>query len=384
MKNRYQSFYHTTYAELLPDAGGFLLCRSSTYGDQQNGIIIWPGDLDATMARHGETVDDAGESYVGVGGLPASIVAGLSLGPSGFPFYGADTGGYKHSPPDKETFMRWFEQTALSTVMQIGTSSNDVAWEPTPENGFDAELLDSYRIYTRLHLRLFPYLWSHAQRISSDGRPIARALGLAHPELGVHPNDVYLLGDDLLVAPVVERGARARTFMLPEGEWVHWFTGERLTGPGEQTVDAPLGRLPLFVRAGALVPLLRPTIDTLVRVGVPDTLADSYASDPGVLYVRTVAGYPGSFTLFDGGTIVQEGDASAITLRASSGSELDHGVMFELMLAPAAVSVESDGTALDAFASLAELEAAAQGYFQDGETLWIKLPAGEVAADITF
>ncbi len=141
-----------------------------------------------------------------MGGLPAALIAGLSLGPSGFPFYGSDTGGYRHSPPDKELFTRWFQSTALSTVMQIGTSTNDVAWEPTPKNGFDQEMLGWYRSYTRLHLRLFPYIWTYAKRLKTDGRPIQRALGLAHPELGEHPDDTFLLGDSLLVAP--SRGAR--------------------------------------------------------------------------------------------------------------------------------------------------------------------------------
>ena len=370
MKNGYPLAYHATYASLLPESGGFLLCRAGAFGDQQHGPIIWPGDLDANMARHGETVDD----YVAVGGLPASVVAGLSLGPSGFPFFGADTGGYRHSPPDKETFMRWFEQTALSTVMQIGTSSNDVAWEPTPENGFDAEVLDSYRVYTRLHLRLFPYLWSYATALLRDGRPIQRALGLAHPELGVHPNDIYLLGDALLVAPIVERGATSRTVTFPEGEWVHWFTGESVSGPGDRVIDAPLGRLPLFLRAGALVPMLRPTIDTLSPTTEP-TRVDSYATDPGVLYVRAVAGHAASFSLFDGGSLAVEDGV----LRFAPGADLDRGVMFELLGAAIPSAVEQDGVPLPEHASLAELEAATEGWFHDGNALWIKFTEGEVS-----
>ena len=83
--------------------------------------------------------------------------------------------------------------------MEIGTSSNDVAWEPTPGNGFDAEMLGWYRTYTRLHLRLWPYEWTYAERLKSDGRAIERALGLAYPELGENPSDEYLFGDSLLV-----------------------------------------------------------------------------------------------------------------------------------------------------------------------------------------
>ncbi|HLM71901.1 MAG TPA: TIM-barrel domain-containing protein, partial [Polyangiaceae bacterium] len=176
MHRGFQLVYHRVYSETLPEEGGFLLCRSGKYGDQVNVSVIWPGDLDANFARYGDVIE--GEAKAHVGGLPASVVAGLSLGPSGFPFYGADTGGYRHAPPDKETFTRWFEQTALSTVMQIGTSSNNVAWEFGPETGFDQEMLDWYRTYTRLHLRLFPYVWTYAKAIELDGRPIQRALGL--------------------------------------------------------------------------------------------------------------------------------------------------------------------------------------------------------------
>ncbi|MCA9632604.1 MAG: hypothetical protein KC766_33355, partial [Myxococcales bacterium] len=165
----YQRFYHRVYAETLPADGGFLICRGGTAGDQVNVNVIWPGDLDATFHKHAEPFDDNGTQVKGVGGLPASIVAGLSLGASGFPFFAADTGGYKHSPPDKELFTRWFEQTAFSAVMQIGTSSNTVAWDPEGGPGFDQEMLDWYRVYTRIHLRLFPYLWTYAQQLKTTG-----------------------------------------------------------------------------------------------------------------------------------------------------------------------------------------------------------------------
>ena len=65
------------------------------------------------------------------------MIGGLTLGPSGFPFYGSDTGGYRHAPPTKETFIRWFQQTALSTVMQVGTNSNDAPWEGGVDDSFD-------------------------------------------------------------------------------------------------------------------------------------------------------------------------------------------------------------------------------------------------------
>ncbi|GMV43709.1 MAG: hypothetical protein AMXMBFR64_54250 [Myxococcales bacterium] len=373
MQSRYQLFYHRVYAETLPDEGGFLLCRAGMWGDQVNGAIIWPGDLDASFARHGEKVDEKGEQYTAVGGLPASVIAGLSLGPSGFPFFGADTGGYRHAPPDKELFVRWFEQTALSTVMQVGTNTNDVPWEGNAKNGFDQETLDLYRVYARLHLRLWPYVWTHAQRLAIDGRPIQRPFGLAYPELGVHPSDTYLLGDDLLVAPVVERAQTERVVPLPPGRWLDWWTGEAYEG-ASVTLDAPLGTLPLLIREGALVPLLRPTIDTLNPVEDPSI--ESYATDRGLLWVRVAPGGSTSFALFDGTTLSQT-TAGGLTLGYSGGAELAQGAVFEVLGVPAPSAVTDGGVALPPFASLTELESAASGWFHDpAGTLWVKVGAG--------
>lgn len=386
MHAQFQLAYHRLYAELLPEDGGFLLCRGGTYGDQVNVNVVWPGDLDATFGKHREEMTEpGGETYVGVGGLPASIVAGLSLGPSGFPFYGADTGGYKHSPPDKELFTRWFQQTALSTVMQIGTSSNDVAWEPTAENGFDAEMLDLYRVYTRLHLRLLPYLWTHAQRLAVDGRPIQRALGLAEPSLGVHPNDVYLLGDALLVAPVVERGARTRTFPLPARRWADWWTGEVHAGSGaEITTPAPLDTLPLLLVEGGIVPLLRPTIDTLSPVSAPDI--DSFADGAGVLSVRVFPGAPGAFTVYDGTELEAEADATTMRLSARAGSVFAEGVLFEAIASGAApLGVSASGRALAevALEALSEVDSGWAWEEATGGTLWVKVGPGDHEVVVT-
>lgn len=383
MHARYQLFYHRVYAETLPESGGFLLCRHATWGDQINGPIIWPGDLDASFAKHREMVDEDGDTYTAVGGLPASMIAGISLGPSGFPFYGSDTGGYRHSPTDKELFTRWFEQTALSSVMQIGTSANDVAWEPTAANGFDAEMLDWFRRYTRLHLRLFPYLWTHAQRLAIDGRPIQRPMGLAYPELGTHPWDQYLLGDDLLVAPVLERGQREREVVLPPGRWLDWWTGEVVSG-STITVQAPLDTLPLFLRDGGIIPLLRPTIDTLAPTDVPERV-DSYATDAGVLYVRAAPKESESLQLFDGTELAQQlssgGEAAPLVrLHYQPGDELRFGALFEVYVPALGGRITTDAVtandaALTRYDSLAELEAAESGWTVEN-TLYVKVGTG--------
>ena len=270
--------------------------------------------------------------------------------------------------------------------MQIGTNSNDVAWEPTAENGFDQEMLDWYREYVRLHLRLWPYEWTLAQQITETGHPIQRPLGLQFPDLGTHPDDIYMFGPDLLVAPVVERGARSKEVVFPPGAWVDWFNGEKHE-PGTRDVAAPLGKLPLFQRVGSIVPLLRPTIDTLAPTGQPGRV-DSYATTPGVLYPRVAAGEPSSIELFDGTMLGQEASGGNISLSAEQGSQFVHGFVFELVAfgdtAPA--SVTSDGATLPERDSLAGLEGNDAGWFfdaADGGRLFVKVPAGDHAVEIT-
>ena len=326
----YTNLYHQVYSEMLPEDGGFLLCRAARWGDQVNGPIIWPGDLDANFAKFGEkNTDRNGEEYTAVGGIPSSISMNLGLGPSGFPFYGADTGGYRHSPPDRETFIRWFQQTALSVVMQVGDSSSQTPWEFNEENGRDQETLDSYREFARLHLRLFPYLWTYAQNVLIDGRAIQRPLGLAYPELGEHPSDTFMLGDSLLVAPVIERGAVTRDLTFPQGEWLHWFKDEKRS-PGPATVDAPLLELPLYLRAGAIIPMLRPTIDTFSPTMYPDRV-DSLATDVGQLYIRIFPGDSSDFRVYDSTVISQDKQGKTVMVNLQQGSKYTKGFVVELL-----------------------------------------------------
>jgi alpha-D-xyloside xylohydrolase len=320
MHHDYTILYHRAYAELFEEEAGFLLCRAGRWGDQAQGCVIWPGDMDATFDRHGDQNPD----YKAVGGLPATVIQGLGLGPSGFPLFASDTGGYRHSPPDDETFTRWFEQTALSAVMEVGDASSEPPWVR------GASTLDLYRTYARLHLRLFPYVWSYAKRLKDDGRAIVRPIGLVHPELGEHPDDEYLLGDHLLVAPVVTRGAHTKRVILPPGEWVDWWTGERHVGPGAIEVDAPLEVLPLFLSSAAAVPLLPPSARTLTPI-------------ESAIHWRLTGGGSGEFTIWDGTRIVQKSDGIELT----DGSQF-HAVEIELISTPSAPStVLADGAPID-------------------------------------
>ncbi|MBL8949384.1 MAG: glycoside hydrolase family 31 protein [Myxococcaceae bacterium] len=357
MAHDFTVLYHRAYAEKIPSAAGaFLLCRAARWGDQVRASVIWPGDIDATLTKWKEPIVDGNKMVAGTGGLPSAVIAGMSLGPAGYPFFGADTGGYRHSPPNRETWVRWVEQSALSTVMQVGDSSSQMPWEYNAANGRDDAALEVFRTYARLHLRLFPYEWSYAKKLATDGRPIQRALGLAYPALGKHPDDEYLFGDDLLVAPVITAGATTRTVIFPEGEWLDWWDGS-IHGKGEETVPAPLEKLPLYLRRGGIVAMLRPTIDTLSPA--TDPMVDSFANDAGVLWVRATNG--GATTLYDGTGI----EVSATQVKLTAGTVFNKGAVLEVLDVPRPAS-----TSLTARASRAEVEAS-EGWFHEGRTLWL-------------
>ncbi len=387
MHHRYQWWYHRVYAEMLPDDGGFLLTRTATAGDQVHGPILWPGDLDATFWPHGHEFLKDGYPKKAVGGLPASMIYGLSLGPSGFPFYGADTGGYIHAPPDKELFTRWFEQTALSSVMQVGNGASTVPWETGGPDGYDEEMLDWYRTYARLHLRLWPYEWTYALQIPETGRPIQRPFGLQVPDLGEHPWDLYFFGDDLLVAPVVEQNAREKDVIFPAGRWVDWWDGTVWEGPRKATVPAPLDKLPLYLREGGLVPMLRPTIDSLAPTTEPDRV-DSYATTPGVLYVRVFPGAPSVFHVFDGTDVEQEREGLTLRIGFDAGTAFRDGAVFEVYdVATAPDAVMMDGVALSPAASAGGLDGADPGWWFDAEavpSLRIRVPDGSHSVMVTW
>ena len=356
----YQLLYHRVYREVMPAGGGFLLTRTGRWGDQVNGLIIWPGDLDANMSHSGDPI--AG-GKTAVGGLPAALTKGIGLSASGFPFYASDTGGYRGSPPNKETWVRWVEANAVWPAMNVGDSSSQMPWEFTAANGRDAQALADYQKYALLHLRLWPYTWTCAQQFP----PIVRPLGLAHPELGVHPSDEYMLGASIFVAPIVEAGTTSRQVVLPPGTWIDWWTGQPASGTITATAD--LDTLPLYLAQGGIVPMLRDTIDTLSPT--TDSSVDSFASDAGILYVRaSPAATASSFELYDAtNLVVQTGSASY-----TPGTTFTKGALFELIATPQPTSV---GT-LAQYSSRAQLLAAGSGWFWEpatGGTLWI-LTAG--------
>ena len=249
MKNRYPNLYHDavqSYIDSLFDGDGVLLNRSSFTGTQRYPFL-WAGDNRSDFSFNN--------------GLPSVILAGENAGLSGIPLWGSDISGYINNGkrPTKDVFIRWTQFGALSPFMQVHMTSNLGPWD------FDNQTLDIFRTYARLHTDLLPYMLDAAQVAHDTGMPIIRAMALAFQgdrEASRYPFQ-YLFGPDLLIAPMY-RGGTTRTVYLPEGTWIDYWTGKSVIGPKTIEVKAPLPQIPLFVKTGAIIPMLPNDIQTLV------------------------------------------------------------------------------------------------------------------------
>lgn len=296
------------------DAPGVLLARSGWHGSQAISAV-WAGD---------QTADFAPAS-----GLPSAIIAGQSAGLSGFPYWGSDIGGY-FGVPTEETFLRWAQFGAFSPIMQIHGAGPREPWL------LSATGLEIYRRFAKVHIELFPYLYTYAHEAASTGLPILRALALEFPDdPGVWSaicEHEYCFGRELLVAPVYDAFDGYRLVYLPQGEWRDFWTGEAVSGGRIVRHPAAPDQLPVFARAGAIIPRLDPTPVTLPPP-TPDLRLDIY---PGA---------DGRFVLFDGTAL--EWHDRACTLRVSA-SPVDRGIASRLLggAKALATALTSEGSAL--------------------------------------
>jgi len=204
---------------------------------QRFGATTWSGDINNDFPT-----------------LEAQIPLGLNTGLSGVPYWGTDVGGFFHAVPETgELYARWFQLGAFSPIFR----SHGWVWREHVPWAHGALVEEICRRYAELRYRLLPYTYTLAWQAHTLGLPLMRPLVLNYPgdprtwTLG----HAFLWGDDLLVAPVTREGATAWPVYLPEGGWYDFWTGTRHEGPAGTTVEAPLDRLPLLVRAGAIVPM---------------------------------------------------------------------------------------------------------------------------------
>jgi len=219
-------------------------------------------------------------------GLRSAVTQALSAGTSGIGIWGSDIGGFFALGPNSlspELLTRWVQFGAFSGVMR--TQRNGVAVPPKDRPQVtDPDQISNWRRYAKLRTQLYPYLLAAERDYRRGGMPLMRHLLLSFPgdRRAARTEDQFMLGDDLLVAPILEPGARERDVYLPRGGWIDFWkavryrerdgalrlrSGSARRGRRDVTVPAPLKRIPLFVRAGEVLPLLAAGVDTLARYG---------------------------------------------------------------------------------------------------------------------
>lgn len=236
MHNYYTYLYNRTVFEVLRKHRGeeeaVVFARSATTGSQKYPVH-WGGDCESTYEAMAE-----------------SLRGGLSLGLSGFGYWSHDIGGFEGTPTPA-LFKRWLAFGLLSSHSRLhGSSSYRVPWL------FDDESVDVLRLFTRLKLRLMPYLYEAARVAHEEGVPMMRAMVLEFPDDPgcAHLDRQYMLGPDLLVAPVFSDEGHLN-YYVPEGTWTHYITGRTVTGPRWVRETHGFLSLPLLVRPGTVIPV---------------------------------------------------------------------------------------------------------------------------------
>ncbi len=250
-----------------------ILSRSACPGEQRYATAVWSGDIRGDWLT-----------------FSRQISAGLNYSLTGLPYWTTDTGGFFHprnqytSPDYNELLTRWFEWSTFCPILRIHgwqTATEIWNWLPATQTNLIA--------FDKLRYRMLPYNYSVAWKITSAGYTPMRALVMdfSKDRKALAMGDEYMFGPAFLVCPVTTPGATTRSVYLPSGStWVDFWTGETLSGGKTVTANAPISMMPLYVRAGSIVPF-----------GPVMPYATEQPEDP--VELRVYRGANGRFTLYE-------------------------------------------------------------------------------------
>jgi hypothetical protein len=321
------SWINHLYAQQMADTGqrGFVLSRigASLQNSQAGSYPTGP------WADHRSAVAFTGDTWSTWNTLAMEAQLTQDEASIGEPYVSDDIGGFLGAPnggpndPD-DLYLRWLQLGTFQPIMREHSTSGQNARLPWEYDSATQAIGDQF---LQLREELVPYLYTASQQASSSGLPMTRPLYLDYPDQSAaydNPTE-YLLGQDVLVAPVTTPGQVAQASVwFPPGQWTDWFTGATFQGPSTQTLDVPENRMPVFVKAGGIVPL-QP--------------ASNHAQDAGSapLTLRVFDGAGGSYSLYDdAGTglgyqqgqdtktpissVVNGPDATTVRIGAAAGS----------------------------------------------------------------
>jgi alpha-D-xyloside xylohydrolase len=275
------SLLHSTglYENWRKDIAGkraFFLIRQAFAGSQRNAATLWSSDISCTWRA-----------------FKSQVPQGINACSSGIPYWTSDIGGYHFHwmPPDwstsdnRELFTRWFQFGTFSPVFRIHGKGERALFS----DNWDAKTKATLLNYDNLRYRLLPYLYSLAWKVTNEGYTIMRSLAFDFrndPAINSIP-DQYMFGPAFLVNPVTEPGKKSRRVYLPESTiWFDFWTGEQLTGGQTIIAPAPVETIPLYIKAGSIVPM-----------GPFLQYATEKPADP--LEIRIYPGADGTFVLYE-------------------------------------------------------------------------------------
>lgn len=273
MHNRYVEQYHAAAREFEESAPRPLLRfqRSGWTDAVKESSIVWGGDPTTGW---------------GFDGLTSSVTQGLTMGTSGVTTWGPDIGGFMTLPGDPyltvELLNRWIQYGAFTGVMRLQSGGIQYVGPDKPLVT-DPDVEPVWKKYSRMRTMLYPYIAGSQDAYQRSGLPLMRHLALVHPDdrKAVAVDDEYLFGSDLLVAPVTTPLTPQRKVYLPRGTWIElarawsfkdsgqltWKKAKLVDGRQNVVAQAPLDTIPLFLRGGAVIPMLPRTVDTLSDYG---------------------------------------------------------------------------------------------------------------------
>jgi alpha-glucosidase (family GH31 glycosyl hydrolase) len=317
-----------------PNQRVYALHRNAYAGMQRYAAFLWSGDV---LSRW-ET-------------LQVHVPNAINTGLSGISWWGTDIGGF--IPTEEytgELYARWFQFSAFCPLFRShgrdwrlhlpwGWDTGEImypetkGYNPDPAQIRNPAIEPICKKYLELRYRLMPYLYSAVRATCETALPIVRALWLHYPDdpIAIARGDEYLYGRDILVAPVIEKGATHRALYLPHGDWYDFWTNERQTGGREVTRDVDLATMPLYVRAGAILPT------GPVR---------QYTAEP-VDEPLTITIYPGA----DGNAFLYQDDGETFNFRSGEYTRVemlwhDRARRLDLRLVPGSRMLRSGGMPL--------------------------------------
>ncbi|HEY9654209.1 MAG TPA: glycoside hydrolase family 31 protein, partial [Crinalium sp.] len=224
---------YESLCQTRPQQRPFIVSRAGWAGLQRYAWT-WTGDIECTWTALRQTI---------------STVIGLGL--SGIPYSGPDIGGFQGNP-SAELYLRWFQMCSFVTFCRTHSANN--VEDRTPWT-YGEPTLSIIRQFLQLRYRLMPYFYTLAWEATQTGHPPVRPVFWANPTEAKlwSIDDAFLLGDRLLICPILEEGGRSRQVTLPKGQWYHFWDNSRLEG--QATVEAPLEQMPILVKAGTILPM---------------------------------------------------------------------------------------------------------------------------------